>query len=216
MSALASLSWSAIREHYDERVDIHAQLLDLHQARNTQQFVRLALGISDPGGNYSADEHKLGPQVLSGNSNSQTRVFQLASSFLRLTNARAVPELIRGAGLRYLQIGVGSELSCMVNPKACWVANTRTIWTHLVIKHADDFDKANEELRLYRNADTSSEMAYQIWAHIHGELAASMTRIAEEGERLAKSARIKPGPIKYIWADAIANRMYADYHEESH
>jgi hypothetical protein len=101
----------------------------------------------------------------------------------------------------------------MVNPKICWVANTRTIWTHLVIKHADDFDKANEELRLYRDADTSSEMAYQIWAHIHRELATSITRIAEEGERLARSARVTPGLIKYIWADAIANRIYADYHE---
>ena len=100
----------------------------------------------------------------------------------------------------------------MVNPEVCWVANTRTIWTHLVIKHADDFDKANEELKLYRNADVSSEMAYQMWAHIHQELAASMTRIAEEGERLAKRAKVAAGEIKYLWADAIANALYDDHH----
>ena len=213
MSALDNLNWSSIRVHYDERVDIHDQLLDLHRGGNIRQFARLALGISNVAGNYSADEHKLGPQVLSGNLNPEKRVFDLGGRFIQLTTARTVSQLIRDAGLRYLQIGVGSEMSCMVNPNVCWVANTRTIWTHLVIKHADDFDKANEELRLYRDADTSSEMAYQIWTHIHRELATSMTRIADEGVRLARSARVTPGPIKYIWADAIANRMYADYHE---
>jgi hypothetical protein len=176
MSALANLDWSAIRHHYDVRVDVYDQLIELHRVGNISQFARLALGISNPDGNYSADEHKLGPQVLSGNLNPAGRVFQLATNFVALRTARTVPQLIRDAGLRYLQIGVRSEISCMVNPKTCWVANTRTIWTHLVIKHADDFDKANEELRLYQDSETSSEMAYQIWAHIHNELAASMTR----------------------------------------
>ena len=96
----------------------------------------------------------------------------------------------------------------MINPQVCWVANTRTIWTHLVIKHADDFAKANEELKLYRNADVTSEMAYQMWAHIHQELSGSMTRIAEEGSRLSKAAAVKPGEIKYLWADAIATALY--------
>ena len=99
----------------------------------------------------------------------------------------------------------------MVNPQVCWTANTRTIWTHLVIKHADDFEKANEELKLYRTAEADSEMAYQIWAHIHGELATSMTRIAEEGERLAKSSGASPGSIKYLWADAIASELYEKF-----
>ena len=101
----------------------------------------------------------------------------------------------------------------MVNPKVCWVANTRTIWTHLVIKHADNFSKADEELRLYRGQDDTSEMAYRIWAEIYRELAASMTRIAEEGERLARAASVTPGPIKYLWADAIANALYASYYD---
>ena len=96
----------------------------------------------------------------------------------------------------------------MVSPKICWVANTRTIWTHLVIKHADDFAKANEELRLYREADATSEMAYRIWAEIHRELPDSMTYIAEEGEQLARLANVTPGMIKYLWADAIATALY--------
>src|SRR5947208_2800297 len=111
MSALENLDWSSIREHYDERVDIHDQLLHLHRDGKIRQFGRLALGIVNAAGNYSADEHQLGPQVLSGNINSEKRVFDLGAKFLRLTTARTVPQLIRDAGLRYLQIGVGSEMS---------------------------------------------------------------------------------------------------------
>lgn len=124
-----------------------------------------------------------------------------------------VPPLIRQAAINYLKIGVGSEASCMLNPRVCWVANTRTIWTHLVIKHADNFNKADEELKLYRDHNDSSEMAYRIWVAIHRELAVSMMRIASEGERLATKASVKPGKTKYIWADAISNALYSSYYE---
>jgi hypothetical protein len=76
----------------------------------------------------------------------------------------AAMELIKRARLKYLQIGVGSEISCMVNG-VCRVANTRTIWTHLVIKHGYDVAKADEELELYREADVTSEMAYVSCQH---------------------------------------------------
>jgi hypothetical protein len=101
----------------------------------------------------------------------------------------------------------------MLNPQVCWVANTRTIWTHLVIKHADNFAVANEALGLYRDAEATSEMAYQAWVAVHAELAASMTRIAEEGERLASAARVRPGAVRYLWADAIANALYELHHD---
>jgi hypothetical protein len=213
MSALDTITWEHVRSHYDERVRIHRELLALRADRNIRQFTRLLLGISDPAGNYSADEHALGPKILAKNVNAEKRVAELGEKFIALKKAHETPQLIRGAQLRYLQIGVGSEASHMLNPEVCWVANTRTIWTHLVIKHADNFARANEELKLYRNADVTSEMAYQLWAHIHQELAASMTRIAEEGERLAKCATIKPGEIKYLWADAIANALYDQHHK---
>jgi hypothetical protein len=168
------------RNQYDNRVEIHRQLLGFYQNNNVSPFVDLLLDISNPAGNYSADEHKLGPQIIAGNSNATDQVVALARKFIDLTTARTVPELIRNAAIRYLKIGVGSEASCMVNPNVCWVANTRTIWTHLVIKHADNFARADEELKLYRSQDDTSEMAYRIWAGIHRELAASMTRIAED------------------------------------
>ena len=79
---------------------------------------------------------------------------------MALAEACDVPTLIKQARLQYLRIGVGSEISCMVNPSVCWVANTRTIWTHLVIKHGYDVAKAEAELAAYRDDDATSEMAY--------------------------------------------------------
>ena len=195
MSALDDLDWRAVHRHYQERVQIHSDLLNLRGKNDVRSFTRLLLGVTNRAGNYSADERNLGPKILSENSNAERRVFDLAGKFIPLEAARDVPRLIKEADLRYLKIGVGSEASCMVNPKICWVANTRTIWTHLVIKHADDFRKANEELKLYRDADTTSEMAYQIWTAIHRELAVSMVRIAEEGERLARGQGIRRDQI---------------------
>jgi len=213
MSALDKLDWNEVRDQYENRVEIHRQLLGFYQNDKVGPFVDLLLGISNPTGNYSADEHKLGPQIIAGNNNAREQVVALARKFIASTTATTIPELIRNAAIRYLKIGVGSEASCMVNPNVCWVANTRTIWTHLVIKHADSFARADEELQLYRSQDDTSEMAYKIWAGIHRELAASVTRIAEEGERLAKAASVLPGSIKYLWADAIANALYASYYD---
>src|ERR1700690_3281483 len=81
--------------------------------------------------------------------------------------ARSRPALIKAASVQFLQIGVGSEMSCMLNSKVCWVANTRTIWAHLLVKHNDNYAKADEELTLYRDNDATSEMAYKIWVGIH-------------------------------------------------
>lgn len=149
---------------------------------------------------------------MGSNLNAAPRVFELGGTFRSLTNDRAVPEIIRKAQIKYLQIGVGSEISCIINPEKCWVANTRTIFTHLVVKHADNISRANEELRLYRDADASSEMTYQLWSHIHAELSVALTRIAESGREKARRAKVVPRPIVYLWADAIASYLYDEYH----
>lgn len=211
MSALTDLDFDAVREQYKCRRAIHDRLAALYADGQVRAFVALALGIAEAEGNYSANDHGLGRKILHANPNGAQRVFDLAGRFRDLGNARAVPELIRAASLSYLKVGVGSELSCLMNPTVCWVANTRTIWAHLVIKHADDFDLANDELRLYRDQEETSEMAYWKWAHIHAELAASMTRLAEEGWRLAKRPGEGAVPDTFLWADAIATMLYAAY-----
>jgi hypothetical protein len=213
MSAISDLEWREVREHYDLRVSIHKQLLELRKQRKRPEFVELVLGVSDPDGNYSAVEHGLGPYILGENMNAVNRVWDLAGKFRSLNTAHEVPMLIRQAGLQYLQIGVGSEASCMVNPLVCWVANARTIWTQLVIKHGDNFEKADMELSLYRDDDPTSEMSYRIWTSLHADLETSMTSIAEEGRRLARKAGVAAGSLTYLWADCIANALYASYYD---
>ena len=213
MSVLASLNWTAVRDQYDIRAQTHVELLDLFRTHRNAEFIELLLGISDPSGNYSASEHGIGPKIIAENTRIEQRLCSVVEEFLNVTNAHDVPPIIRGARLRYFQIGVGSEASCMVNPQYCWVANVRTIWTHLVYKHDDNFSKADQELELYREADVASEMAYQMWQALHADLAGTITRISEQGARLAKVAGIVPGPFRYIWADAIAGQLYSDHHD---
>lgn len=215
MALFDSLDWPAVRQHYDNRVRVHRDLIKLHRQESASSFAGLALGISDEAGNYSAVEHGLGPKILATNLNAEKQVFDLAGKFLPLRTARSVPDLIRNANMKNLQIGVGSEISCMVNPTVCWVANTRTIWTHLVIKHADDVAKADEELKLYREADPTSEMAYQMWSAIHAELDVALTRIAEVGKQRATAAKVTAGDIAYLWADAIAAYLYEIHHRHT-
>lgn len=194
-------------------MQVHRELQKFRNQNAVNKFTDLALGISDNNGNYSAAEHGLGPKILSFNDNAPQRVFDLAGQFNSLSKAHGVPELIKTARLKYLQIGVGSEISCMVNPEVCWVANTRTIWTHLVVKHGYDIAKADEELKLYREADVSSEMAYQAWTDIHSKLDVALTHVAKIGLERAKKARVTPGDVIYIWADAIASYLYGSYHD---
>ncbi|HEY1220534.1 MAG: hypothetical protein ABSE42_17785 [Bryobacteraceae bacterium] len=213
MSAISDLDWEVVLEHYDLRYSIHRQLLDLMKRRKRSEFAELLLGVSDPNGNYSAVEHGLGPLILGENLNAINRLWVLSRHFRSLEDAHEVPRLIHEAGLQYLQIGVGSEASCMLNPSICWVANTRTIWTQLVLKHGD-FEKADTELRLYRDEDSTSEMAYPAWPDLHSGLAVSMTEIAKEGKLLARQAGVAAGSKAYLWADCIADALYESYYGE--
>jgi hypothetical protein len=215
MAILDLLDWGAVRQHYDDRVSVHRTLVKLHKQNAVKEFADLALGISDSDGNYSAAEHHLGPKILypQHNPNAAPKIFDLAAKFAALKDARAVPDLIRAANLRYLKIGVGSEISCMMNPKVCWVANTRTIWTHLIIKHNDNIKTADVHLRLYRESDATSEMDYENWSAIHAELRVALTRIAEDGQAKALQKKVPAGTITYIWADAIASALYGQYHD---
>lgn len=208
MSVLDDLNWRSVRDQYDIRLNVRDRLDRLFLAGDPRAFFELAVGISDAAANYSAAEHGLGPRIRLENVNAERRVRDLAARFRELNSARSVPEIIRQAQISYLSVGVGSELSCLMNPAVCWVANTRTIWTHLVVKHVDNFERANEELSLYRTADVSSEMAYSAWAAIHAELDVALTRLSEEGSIRARREGIEPGAIKYLWADAIANSVY--------
>lgn len=203
--------WPEVKEHYEVRLRVHRKLLGLHSDTKYREFARLLLGISDPAGNYSAYEHTLGDRILatSENPNAERRVYDLATKLMAAEDAqKEVPDIIWAAGLRYLKIGVGSEASCLLNPDVCWIANTRTIWTHLLNKHADNFERANLELKLYRDHDDNAEMAYKKWKAIHASMDVVMTRLAEESISYAREEGVEPGRRPYLWADAICNMIY--------
>src|SRR5262249_44942443 len=112
------------------------------------------------------------------------------------------------ARLRYLGVAVGSEASCMVNPKVCWIANTRTVWAHLVIKCGGNIAKAKRDLGLFTGSDATREVNYKKWAAIHNELSSTIALIAKEDDGLANHRTVHPGSISYLWAGAIASGHY--------
>jgi hypothetical protein len=158
---IENLNMHEVREHYNARFDCHKRLSTLLKTGKTTDFLDLALGISDPIGNFSAREHGLGPQVLSANR--PETIIKLAESFLSETDPNEMVRSIYEASIKYLKVSVGSEMAMMLKPSNFWVANVRTVWTHLLLKHDYDLDKANEELKLYRSQEMTSEMEYKIW-----------------------------------------------------
>jgi hypothetical protein len=81
------------------------------------------------------------------------------------------------------------------------------------LRHNNDFEKADQELRLYRDGDSSSEMNYAIWTELHSKLATTMTELSKEGAGLARDSGVVAGSLTYIWADCIANALYAGYYD---
>lgn len=196
-----------VKAHYKRRKNISSDLIKLLNDGTKKEYVELAVGIIDPFANYSAYEHQLGPRILENNSISS--VFKLAlrmsSENLNVTN---LPKTIYDANLPYLKISVGSEMASMLQPNKFWIGNVRTIWSHLVIKHEGDRERADEELELYRIGDVSSEMNYQIWRNIYLSMEHSLDVIQSISFAWAKREAIKPGKLKFLWIDAFCNALY--------
>jgi len=148
-----------VREHYDRRFECHQRLSALLKKGKPIDYLDLALGISEPHGNYSASEHGLGPQILGTKRPERiASIMALAQSLVAETDPRKMITTIYQAGIKYLKVSVGSEMAMMLKPDVFWVANVRTVWTHLLLKHHFDLNHANEELKLYRSQELPSEM----------------------------------------------------------
>jgi hypothetical protein len=175
--------------------------------------VRLALGMTNAHGNYSANEHGLGPRILNENRKPIERVFNLGLELFSCQSVDEVPKFIYSADISSLKIGVGTEMALMLRPNKFWVCNVRSVWAYLLIKHDWDRDKADEERSLYRSGDPSSEMSYDIWKEIYRIMGPCLDKLIIKGNRYANEEGIKPGKLKYLWADAIANALY-EYNED--
>ena len=199
------LDLTSVRGHYNRRVNASEKLIFLLSSGSTKAYVNLALGIDDAYGNYSAADHNLGPKILGGRS--EESVFKLASTLATAKSDKDVQRMIYEANIPYLKIGVGSEMAMLLRPELHWVANTRSIWSHLLVKHRS-LAKANEELTLYRSGSQESEMAYKVWCAAHTEMKSDFSKLATAGDLAASKQGVEPGPIEYIWADAIASALY--------
>lgn len=208
-ATIAQLDMATVREHYLVRENVHADLSRLFAAGQIEEYVKLALGISDPAGNYSAAEHGLGPRIL--DENSYDDVFDLATEIEACPNAHHLPELIYRHQLPYLKISVGTEIAMMLKPDVHWVGNVRTIWAHLFVKHGGNRTKANQELKLYRDDQRDSEMDYQIWRDIYLALEQSILTVVRLAAEVAADQGVTPGPLRFMWPDAVASFLFDQF-----
>jgi hypothetical protein len=194
-------------DHYLDRKGISQKLKKLIQSEKKEEYVNLALGISDHKANYSASEHGLGEHILDNNKISS--IYKLAKKFMsNELKVKDIPKIIYETNLPFLKISVGSEMATLLQPNKFWVGNTRTIWSHLVIKHKGSWEKANEELKLYQNNETPSEMEYKTWRDIYPSMKDNLETIYKISELWANEQNVKIGKEKYIWIDAICNSLY--------
>jgi hypothetical protein len=141
------LDFGAVRAHYIARRRVDRTLRGFLEAGDAAAFAELALGISDPIGDFSAAEHRMGPMILAGAGDRE--ILELGEAIDACSSVNHLPRPIYDRGIHGLKISIGSEIAMMPRPKRFWVGNVRTIWSHLVVKRAMDDDRANEELRLH-------------------------------------------------------------------
>ena len=206
---LSSISMRKVRKNYFDRKRVGEELRRLVLSGKSIEFAELALGISNPTGNYSAEEHDLGPKILYRSS--PTTIRDLALRIINATTATTMLDEIYKANIPWLKVGVGSEMAMLLKPREFWVANTRTVWAHLLLKHKFDLARANEELRLYRSGDQNSEMTYLIWKAIYLEMGSSVIGLAERGSIEAKVQGVTPGKQQNLWFDSIATSLYEEH-----
>jgi hypothetical protein len=210
---LSHIDMREVRAHYDRRVTVHERLVKLFSAQRIEEYVKLALGIDDEYGNFSASERGLGDVVRAVNSDQS--IFSLASELKVTARAIHIPDRIYDRRLPWLKISIGSEMAMMLKPSKFWVANVRTIWAGILIENGDDYEKANAILAIYRDPSAgdpagsmTSEMDYRRWRDIHSRLEGHLRRLDTFGKEEAKRQGVTHGDLPYLWADAVANALY--------
>jgi hypothetical protein len=195
-----------VRQHYSNRVETHRTLRQLFEQAEVDKFVDLALGISDPSGNYSARVHEvpMGPRILSECQASD--VFELARK-LDAVEKNHVPLTIRNERIRYLKISIGSEMAMMLRPNELWVGNKRTYWASLLVE-SGDLQRANEQLELYYDRDDDGEMDYLIWSDLYLRIENQLLDLGREAAKIAREAGVKPGRHQFLWPDAVAGYLF--------
>lgn len=205
-SPLHTLNMQDVHSHYLRRISFGKKLRAFLRDNVVGSYVPLSLGISTPEGNYSASDHGLGPKILSGRP--PASVFSLAISLSSCRTATGMLDAVYSAAIPYLKVSVGSEMAMLLQPASFWVANTRTVWAHLLLKHDFDYKTADEALYLYRVDDQNSEMSYKVWKAIYHEMGSSVVALTALGTKEAERQNASAGKKQNLWFDAIANALY--------
>jgi hypothetical protein len=206
---LEQLDFELVRERYDTRLNVHQLIRRDFDSRVIDNYVLLALGITEMHGNFSAHEHGLGPEVLRGNPEATIyrRVFDLATELNGCTVTH-VPRIIYSKDISYLKISVGSEMGMMLRPNVIWVGNVRTYWVHFLIENDWDVDAANVVLESYENDERNAEMDYRVWRELYVAAGRSLQILGDAGSIEARNQDVEPGEQKFLWADAITTSLY--------
>ncbi len=202
-----SIDLSLVRKDYDRRKNVSDELNDLLHNSKAKEYSELASGYTDSYGNFSAYQHGLSENILSNNKPQAILNFAKAISQDGVSTFD-LPALIWEAGMPYVKISVGSEMACLLKPDRFWIGNVRTIWSHLVIKHDGDWERANEEYSLYKFDDINSEMNYRIWREIYTSMGPSLDIIHDISLHWAKEQNVEPGEYKYLWTDVVCSFLY--------
>lgn len=125
---LSNICMRDVNEHYHNREENHKRLKGYLTDKAISKYVKLAVGVDDPLGNYSAYEHGLGELIL--HYNSEQAIFNLAQDLYKCSDYKKIPDVIKAHNLMYIKISVGTEMAMMLCPNDFWVANVRTIWAH--------------------------------------------------------------------------------------
>ena len=201
---LQKMDAKEVAEIYSRRFQIHRKLRRLFETESVEDFVNLALGISDSTGNYSATEHpiQMGRLILSETQPSD--VFELAQK-LDQVDKKHLPITIEKEGIRNLKISIGSEMAMMLRPNELWVGNKRTYWASLLVEHGNH-KKANDQLELYY--DREGEMPYEIWTYLYLRAEEQLRDLGRAAGEVATESGIEPGARIFLWADAVATNLF--------
>lgn len=212
---LAHLDMAEVHSHYVQRYKLHQKMVAAFTAKDAAAYSNLALGISDPAGNYSAAEHHLGNMIVKVNG--ADAILALAQTLYAAPSPKKLPALLTTADVKYLKISIGSEMSMLLRPDTFWTTNVRTVWAHLLNESGDDYKEANDALSVFRgdSDDKKSshnwdapDMSYALWSDFHVKLETTLKRLSSLGVAEAEKQGVKPGKLRFLWADAIANEMY--------
>lgn len=210
MVNLNELDMGEVRDHYVMREQLHWRLRELFEAGDVRLYDRLALGITEGPGNYSASEHVMGPRILAV-AGAEQDVFDLATAIEACVAVNRLPTVIYERNITNLKISVGSEMAMMLRPDIFWVGNKRTIWSQLLVSHDMNQRPANEALRLYYSRDDDSEMDYPVWRDLYLRVGPDLLTLGQRAAEVARTQGVEPGGFRYMWPDAVANFLFARF-----